>query len=156
MIFAALALAFGTMVPKMLLASQTPSMAKATQASPPAKPSGAPRSVTLFGNRAGHYETDAMIGNQRISFLVDTGASSVALRESDAARIGIRPRPNEYTVRVSTANGVTAGALGWVSRIDIGDVTVHDVNVLVMPDYGALGSNLLGMTFLSRVHASNS
>jgi aspartyl protease family protein len=150
LIFAALALAIGVAVPKLFLNQPAPvAVNVATQQNSNRSASGV-RSVTLFSNRGGHYQTDAMIGSQRISFLVDTGATMVTLRESDAARLGIRPQASDYNLRVGTANGTARAARAWVSRIDVGDITVHDVTVTVMPD-SALGTNLLGMSFLSRV-----
>jgi aspartyl protease family protein len=85
-----------------------------------------------------------------MEFLVDTGASSIALRESDAARLGIHPAQREYTVSASTANGIVRVAPVELNRVDIGSLTVRNVHAVVFPDE-ALGQNLLGMSFLSRV-----
>jgi aspartyl protease family protein len=81
---------------------------------------------------------------------VDTGASQVALRESDAAELGIHPMPADYTATVSTANGNIKAARAKLDRIEVGDITVFDVAALVLPDE-ALSQNLLGVTFLSRL-----
>ena len=86
----------------------------ATPATPtPAPVSASPsaRNVVLTKARNGHFEVEARVDGRRIEFLVDTGASHIALRESEAARLGIYPRPSDYTVRVSTANGITKAAL---------------------------------------------
>jgi aspartyl protease family protein len=85
-----------------------------------------------------------------IEFLVDTGASLVVLRETDAAMIGIRPMRGDYTARVSTANGKAKAAPVKLERVEIGDITVFDVPALVMPDE-ALSQNLLGVAFLSKL-----
>jgi aspartyl protease family protein len=74
----------------------------------------------------------------------------VVLRESDAARAGIRPRPSDYTAIVSTANGKIKAAPAKLDRIEIGNITVFDVLALVLPDE-ALSKNLLGVSFLSRL-----
>ena len=107
------------------------------------------RSVVIKSDR-GHYWTDARVDGRRVGFMVDTGATSIALRESDAASLGYRPRPSDYTVRVSTANGVGRAARVELTRVEVGDITVRDVTALVVPD-DALNVNLLGMSFLSRV-----
>jgi aspartyl protease family protein len=117
--------------------------------SPPQHTNSNIRSVVIKADR-GHYWTDARVDGRRLDFMVDTGATQIALRESDAARLGYRPRPSDYNVRVSTANGEGRAARIELSRVDVGDITVRDVTALVVPD-SALSGNLLGMSFLSRV-----
>ncbi|HBR45599.1 MAG TPA: TIGR02281 family clan AA aspartic protease, partial [Afipia sp.] len=89
-------------------------------------------------------------GGRRIGFMVDTGASVIALNESSAALIGIRPRPSEYTANVSTANGSIRAARTRLAMVDIGGLVVRDVDALVLPD-DALSENLLGMSYLSKL-----
>ena len=112
--------------------------------------SSGPRSVTLEGDGQGHFEVSADVDGQRIPFLVDTGASLVILRESDAARLGIHPVVNDYTATVSTANGKIKAAPTRLGRVEIDGIEVDDVEALVLPDR-ALGQNLLGVSFLSRL-----
>ena len=118
----------------------------------PAPVSAAPsaRNVVLTKGHNGHFEVEARVDGRRLEFLVDTGASHIALRESAAARLGIHPRPSDYTVRVSTANGVTKAALVQLRTVEVGDIVVRDVPAIVHSDEG-LSVNLLGMSFLSRV-----
>jgi aspartyl protease family protein len=108
------------------------------------------RNVVLTKGRHGHFEVEARVDGRRLEFLVDTGASHIALRESEAARLGIYPRPSDYTVRVSTANGTTKAAMVRLGSVEIGDIVVRDVPAIVHSDEG-LSVNLLGMSFLSRV-----
>ena len=105
------------------------------------------RSVVLSSDSRGHFQADARVDGRDIGFLVDTGATVIALTEKDAARIGIRPYPSDYTTNVSTANGPAKAAPARIASIDIGGVVVRDVDALVMPD-NVLGQNLLGMAFL--------
>jgi aspartyl protease family protein len=108
-------------------------------------------SMTLAADRQGHFHVDARIDGERLGFMVDTGASLVVLRASDAAEIGIRPVPNDFTAIVSTANGKIKAAPVKLDRIEIGDeIAVDDVSALVLPDE-ALPQNLLGVSFLSRL-----
>jgi len=116
----------------------------------PRQPVTSGRSLILDSDRQGHFKTEARIDGRTIDFLVDTGASTVVLRESDAARAGIRPRPNDYTAIVSTANGKIKAAPAKLDRIELGGITVYDVPALVLPDE-VLGQNLLGTSFLSRL-----
>ncbi|HVG50064.1 MAG TPA: TIGR02281 family clan AA aspartic protease [Xanthobacteraceae bacterium] len=108
------------------------------------------RSVTIPRSANGHFHVDGSVDGRRVEFMVDTGASVIALRERDAARLGIHPAARDYTAKVSTANGVVKAARAELNRVDIGGVTVRNVAALVLPDE-ALSQNLLGMSFLSRL-----
>jgi aspartyl protease family protein len=108
------------------------------------------RSVSLAPGGDGHFRTDARVDGRRLELVVDTGASQIALRASDAARLGIHPSVRDYNVRVATANGITRAAPVELRMVEVGDIVVRNVPALVHPDE-ALGINLLGMSFLSRV-----
>jgi aspartyl protease family protein len=154
MSFAALAIAAGVVVPRYatqtnlshpaVLAAQT-----ATTATPQSPADS--RSVVLSRNAQGHFQTDARVDGRRVTFLVDTGASTIALTAETAASLGIHPSPNEFTVGVRTANGTARAAPVELSMVEIEDITVHNVTAIVMSE-GALSDNLLGMSFLSRLH----
>ena len=127
----------------------------------PASPQQAPsssssnyRTVTLVSDRRGYFQTDVRIDGRQIDFLVDTGAQSVALRETDAARLGIHPSARDYNVRTQTANGVGRAARTRLNRVELKGITIYDVEAIVVPD-DQLSTNLLGMTFLSRVKWSH-
>jgi aspartyl protease family protein len=120
----------------------------------PARQTSYGRTVRLEGDGHGQFRVEARVEGRPIDFMVDTGASSVVLRESSAAKLGIFPRPADYTGRSSTANGIAKFAPIRLNRIEVDGINVYDVNAAVMPD-DALGVNLLGMTFLSRVKFSH-
>ncbi len=113
-------------------------------------PVSAARNVVLTKGHNGHFQVDARVDGRRLEFLVDTGASHIALRQSEAGRLGIYPRPSDFTVRVSTANGMTKAALVELRSVEVGDIVVRNVPAIVHSDEG-LSVNLLGMSFLSRV-----
>ena len=148
----ALALLAGGVVAVRHLETTSQGTVALSSAPSPVPVSAAPsaRNVVLTKARNGHFEVEARVDGRRLEFLVDTGASHIALRESAAARLGIYPRPSDYTVRVSTANGITNAALVQLRSVEIGDIIVRDVPAIVHSDQG-LGVNLLGMSFLSRV-----
>jgi aspartyl protease family protein len=98
----------------------------------------------------GHFQTDGRIEGQRINFMVDTGASVVALNEKSAARFGLRPSRNDYNATVATANGTVKAARARIAMIELGGLVVRDVDALVLPD-AALSENLLGLSFLSKL-----
>lgn len=108
------------------------------------------RSVSLAKDRRGHFQADARIDGRSVTVMIDTGASVVALNESSAAKLGVRPSRADYTSQVSTANGSVKAARARLASVDIGGVVVRDVEALVLPDT-ALSENLLGMAYLSRL-----
>jgi aspartyl protease family protein len=107
-------------------------------------------SISLPRDARGHFQTEGRIDGQRIGFLVDTGASVVALNETTAARFGLRPSRADYNATVSTANGTIKAARTRLAMVDIGGLVVRDVEAMVLPDQ-ALSENLLGLSFLSRL-----
>jgi aspartyl protease family protein len=147
--FAVVMLALAAIAPRFLPHQEASTVAIAT-ATPEAANA---RSVAISKGQNGHFLVDAAIDGRRVPFLIDTGASVIVLREGDAARLGIHPAQREYTARMSTANGVIAAAPIELNRVEVGDLTVHNVAAVVLPDE-ALAQNLLGMSFLSKVHWS--
>lgn len=152
LLFAIAALGIAALVPKFY-----PSANNATVTTPARADT---RSTVEAGHRAtiaqasnGHFETEVAIDGRRVDFMIDTGASMIALRERDANRLGIFPIPADYTALVSTANGNVKAARVSLRRVEVGNISVRDVQALVLPDE-ALGQNLLGMSFLSRVNWS--
>lgn len=108
------------------------------------------RSVVIPRDSRGHFQADARIEGQHVAFVVDTGASVIALTETDAARVGVRPRPSDYQATVTTANGKVKAAPVRLASVDVGGLVVRDVAAMVLPDE-SLSQNLLGMSYLSRL-----
>jgi aspartyl protease family protein len=129
----------------------TNAMAMAPRPAPVAAPpaSSGYRTVTLTDNGRG-FQVEARVEGRSIDFIVDTGASSIALRETSAAKLGIHPSARDYNVKMQTANGVGKAARVQLDRVEINGITVRGVAAVVVPDE-SLSTNLLGMTFLSRV-----
>jgi aspartyl protease family protein len=124
------------------------------QASAPARPALPPATgggyMILEGNQLGHFQAEVQVEGVSLKMLVDTGASAVALTAEDAERAGIHPFPNDYTVRMNTANGIALMARVELHQVSVGPITVRDVPALVMQP-GASSVSLLGMTFLQRL-----
>ncbi|MDA9526717.1 peptidase [Bradyrhizobium sp. CCBAU 11434] len=152
MIFAAVMIGLGTfmaqMADRMSSASAT-SAPHTTVAVATAAPAGS-RSLNIPRDIRGHFQTEGRIDGQRIGFMVDTGASVVALNETSAARFGLRPSRSEYNATVTTANGTIKAARARIAMLDVGGLVVRDVDAMVLPD-AALSENLLGLSFLSRL-----
>jgi aspartyl protease family protein len=160
MIFAAILIGLGTfmaqladrMTPSSASASMAASAATVGRGTAPAVPAvqAALRGLSIPRDGRGHFLTEGRIDGQRIGFMVDTGASVVALNESSAARFGLRPSPNEYNAAVTTANGTVKAARTRLAMLDVGGLIVRDVEAMVLPDE-ALSENLLGLSFLSKL-----
>lgn len=119
-------------------------------AASPAPVQTAARTVSIPRDARGHFQVNGRVDGKSMAFMVDTGASVIALTARDAARLGIRPPQRDFTAEVKTANGTVRAALVQLSRVEIEDVSVRDVAALVVPDE-ALSENLLGLSFLSKL-----
>lgn len=104
--------------------------------------------LAIEKSASGHYEIDAVVNGADVSFMVDTGASSMVLTLPDAEAAGIDPSSLSYSVPVSTANGMTLSAPARVGEIIIGDIVRRNMPVLVS-EKGQLDQSLLGMEFLN-------
>ena len=152
MIFAAVIAGLGTVMAQMA-DRMTPVLAHTTERSAAPQVEMAAsygRTLNIPRDARGHFETEGRINGQPIDFMVDTGASTIALNETSAASFGLRPSPGDYRVSVSTANGTVKAARTQIAMVDIGGLVVRDVDALVLPDE-ALSENLLGLSFLSRL-----
>ena len=154
MITAAILIGLGTfmaqMAQKIVPASAAPSVTRQANVNAMPPEQAGLRSLDIPRDARGHFLTEGRIDGQRIGFMVDTGASLVALNETSAARFGLRPMPAEYNLTVSTANGTIKAARAHLDVIEVGDLIVHDVDAMVLPDE-ALSENLLGLSFLSKL-----
>ncbi|MEI7804183.1 MAG: TIGR02281 family clan AA aspartic protease [Hyphomicrobiales bacterium] len=156
MLFAAVLLVLGGVVAKIadknMLQAATPAMSARTTVgtAPVVQASAGGRTMTVPRDARGHFQVEASINGRRLDFMIDTGASVIAMRESDAARLGIHPSPSDYTATVSTANGSIKAARAQFNSVDVGGIRIFDVAGLVLPDE-ALRENLLGLSFLSRL-----
>ncbi|MCA1451708.1 TIGR02281 family clan AA aspartic protease [Bradyrhizobium sp. BRP22] len=152
MIFAAILIGLGSFMAQMA-DKMTPASASATTTSkniPVQTVAQGGRTLSISRDSRGHFATDGRIDGQRIAFMVDTGASVVALNEKSAARFGLRPSRGDYTAIVTTANGTIKAARARLAMIDLGGLIVRDVDAMVLPDE-ALSENLLGLSFLSKL-----
>jgi aspartyl protease family protein len=152
-ITAAVIAGLGTFMAQMA-SKMTPAPASATLADPQAAvmtplQSGL-RTLSIPRDARGHFATEGRIEGQRINFMVDTGATVIALNESSAARFGLRPTLGEYRASVTTANGTVKAAPTRLPMVEVGGLIVRDVEAMVLPDE-ALSENLLGLSFLSKL-----
>lgn len=116
--------------------------------------SGGGITVTLAQDARGHFTAEPQINGVRLSMLVDTGASVIALSAEDASRAGVFPNASDFRIPVSTANGTVKAAPVRLREVQIGRIAVRDVEAVVMPP-GRLAGSLLGMSFLKRLASFN-
>ena len=112
----------------------------------------ADRSISIVKSHDGHFYVSADVNANTIRFLVDTGASTVALTAEDATRIGFSPENLDYLLPISTANGMTFAAQIYIDRFKIGDFTLNNLEATVSRP-GALHESLLGMNALQSLNS---
>lgn len=112
----------------------------------PPRPAGG-RKIVLQAGSGGHFITSGSINGRPAQFMVDTGATTVAMAVSDAERLGVAYRQGQ-PIAVSTANGVIQAWRVKLGRVRVGDVEVFDVDASVVPM--AMPYLLLGNSFLTR------
>jgi len=105
-------------------------------------------SVTLAADARGHFFADAAVNGIPMRFVIDTGATAVALSAADASRLGIDWH-NGARRTMQTANGATTGYLVKLDKVRVGGIELYDVDGVVLEQ--GMGVGLLGMTFLNRV-----
>lgn len=108
-------------------------------------PGGSPE-VLLQQNRAGHYVATGAINDVPVVFLVDTGATDVAVSQNVAERIGLE---KGFRVTVNTANGIAYGWNTILDKVTLGNIEMTAVPATIMPGLGQ--EALLGMSFLKRL-----
>lgn len=111
-----------------------------------ARPGGANGSkIVLPIGSGGHFFAQGWVNGKPIQFMVDTGATTVAMGVRDAQRMGIDYQKG-LAVRMGTANGIAQGWKVKLNSVKIGDVEVYGVDAVIGPDmpYALLGNSFLG------------
>ena len=131
-------------------AATTPTIAVANQSAiPPVKTSPQNRGTTLIKSDDGHYYVDGMADGASMRFMVDTGASVIALTADDARKLGQTWYPNELQMVGRGVNGDVIGKPITLSRVRIGEIEATNVRAIIVPD--GLDVSLLGQSFLTNV-----
>jgi len=106
--------------------------------------SGYQKEVILRRNSHGHYVTNGTINGYDVVFLLDTGATDIAIPESLANEIGLHKGQDIY---VKTANGNTRAFNTRLDSAAIGDIRLYDLNATILTNISG-DEVLLGMNFL--------
>lgn len=108
---------------------------------------GASREIVITAGTGGHYLAGGAINGHPVQFMVDTGATLVAIGRADAERLGIDLR-NARRALTQTANGEVPMQIVVLSSVRVGEVEISNVGAAVLPL--AMPYVLLGNSFLAR------
>jgi aspartyl protease family protein len=106
-------------------------------------------SVSFLKSRDGHFLIEGFVNTTPVQFMLDTGASKVALTISDAKRLGIDVDSLSFNEPMYTANGMTFGASIQLTELSVGSITIHNVSASVC--HNLTPPSLLGMSFLKKL-----
>ncbi|KTD32992.1 aspartyl protease [Legionella nautarum] len=105
--------------------------------------------VTITPDAQGHYRIDGYINDSPVKFIVDTGASLVAIPQTLATELNLQGR---YQVNLQTAGGEVTGSLTRLQQLTFAGFTFSNVKAVIVPSEGDLV--LLGMNVLSQFNLS--
>lgn len=108
---------------------------------------GSGSQIVLTAGPGGHFVTGGSINGQAVRFVVDTGATYVAISQAEAERIGLKYKHGQRGL-IHTANGQVPAYLTSLTVVRVGDVQVYNVDAVVMP--ATMDTVLLGNSFLTR------
>ncbi|TIU32209.1 MAG: TIGR02281 family clan AA aspartic protease [Mesorhizobium sp.] len=136
--------------PKPAAPEAQPNVNLASVPARPAAPTPLGRQVLVNADERGHFTSAFKLNGRQIDGMIDTGATLVAINTSTARRIGISLNQSDFNQQVNTANGAIKAAVVTVDRLQIGKISIDNVQAVVLDDR-ALQTNLIGMSFLQRL-----
>jgi aspartyl protease family protein len=98
----------------------------------------------------GTFLVTGKVNGEATRFIFDTGASTIVLRAEDAEKLGVKLDALDFSIPVSTANGLALAAPATIASVTVGPIVERNVRALVAKA-GVLQVNLLGMSFLERL-----
>lgn len=146
----AMVIAFGV-APRLQERADAPASVTVAVATPEPAPTAGSRAAFIDREDDGHFWARADVSGTQVRFMVDTGASIVALTYLDAQRLGLKPEELDFDSEIRTAGGVTYGAPVTLESIRVGKVEIENVNGVILRT--ELEQSLLGMTFLGELHS---
>ncbi len=105
---------------------------------------GYQKEIVLQRNAYGHYISSGTINGHEVTFLLDTGASDIAIPELTADSIGLK---KGRSIVVKTANGNAEAYRTRLNSVALGDIKLYDLNATILPNITG-DEILLGMNFL--------
>ncbi len=108
------------------------------------------KELVLKRNKMGHYVANGSINSQPVVFMLDTGATQVAIPDAIARRLNLS---RDYQSYSNTANGTATVYLTKLDSISLGDITLNNISATIVPGYKS-NEVLLGMSFLKHLEFS--
>ena len=105
------------------------------------------REVELRRNRYGHYVTDGLINGEQVVFMLDTGATGVAIPEHIAKKLQLK---RGAAIQVQTANGVAIGYASVLDSVAVDGIEMENIKAIINPNDDT-DVILLGMSFLKKI-----
>ncbi len=103
------------------------------------------KQITIFSDYDSHFRIKGEINGIAVTFLIDTGATSVAIPKDIADKANLERRA---TIQAETAAGTTTGYFTRIDDLSFGDVNLHNISAVVIPEFDSdqvlLGMNVLG------------
>lgn len=109
--------------------------------------SGGELRTVLIRNKSGHYVGTAQVNGEPVDFMLDTGATTVAITESVARQLGMR---RGEAMQVSTANGLTTAYSSKIDSLQLGDIVLYNIPASIVPNLAGT-EILLGMSALKQL-----
>ena len=106
-----------------------------------------PKETVLERMENGHFYANVEVNGELVRFMIDTGATTVAMTEKDAARVGLQFSPNEYTEVGMGAGGPIQGKLVTLDKVVLDGKEARGVEGTILQGGGM---NLLGQDYLGR------
>lgn len=113
------------------------------------KPKDERRETKLLRSPNGHFYTDAFVNGKTVHFVVDTGATDVALTIDDARMAGIKVDTGKFEIVAYGASGPVMGQAVDLNDVDLDGKRVRDLRAVVLQ---GLGVSLLGQNYLRQLH----
>lgn len=124
-----------------------PEPARAAEAGPPPAAAPTPQETVLTRSVGGHFYANVEVNGQLVRFMVDTGATTIALSEKDAARIGIPFSRDEFEVVARGASGMVRGKHLTLESVRLDGKEARGVDAMVI-EGGEI--SLLGQAYLGQ------
>ncbi|WBO23029.1 retropepsin-like aspartic protease family protein [Sphingomonas abietis] len=140
---------FGLAVGSGLSSRRPPAPPPATVADDWQSPHASSGTVVIPRGWQGHFFTDGDVAGKSLNFLVDTGATTVALSKAQARSVGVDTDQLTYDRQMQTASGTVTAAAVTLPRLRIGDIQLLNVQATVLDTPNDIA--LLGESFLGRI-----
>ncbi len=111
--------------------------------------------VNVYRNPQGMFTTSGSINGFPVDFMVDTGATFIAMNAPQAKRLGIQYRMDGQPVMTNTASGTAMGYQVTLQRVRVGEIELRDIDAIVL-EGNSPTEVLLGMSFLGRLEMQHS